>query len=135
MPRTRREEVAAVVTLMVFTQGIHFDAHTLSNLPYSRPLVWRVVKALVDGGVIVKVRKGKYLVTDGFAELMKREITWKMPRGVLLSLPDLRVFDVCGMEIWDREELEAYIGWMRKRWESNHLRVEPERTQGSTGSS
>lgn len=118
MPHTKREEVAATIALMVLLEGVFFDARKLSKLPYERSLVWRVVKALVDSGVLVKVRKGKYLVAGGFADTLKREVTWKMPRGALLSFPSLRVFDVSGLESWDEDELEVYIVWLRKHWKS-----------------
>ena len=118
MPRSKREEVAALVSLMVFTQGLFFDARTLSKLPYERTLVWRVVNALVKGGIIEQVGKGKYALTDSFTNNLKREITWKMPRGALVSLPNLQVFDVCGIDTWDEEELALYVSWLKKHWAS-----------------
>jgi len=118
MPRSKREEVAALVSLMVFTQGLFFDARTLSKLPYERTLVWRVVNALVKGGIIEQVGKGKYALTDSFTNNLKREITWKMPRGALVSLPNLQVFDVCGIDTWDEEELAVYVSWLKKHWTS-----------------
>ena len=118
MPRSKREEVAALVSLIVFTQGLFFDARTLSKLPYERTLVWRVVNGLVKGGIIEQVGKGKYALTDSFANNLKREITWKMPRGALVSLPNLQVFDVCGIDTWDEEELAVYVSWLKKHWTS-----------------
>jgi hypothetical protein len=41
-----------------------------------------------------------------------------MPRGALVSLPSLKVFDVSGMDNWDEEELALYIDWLRKHWAS-----------------
>jgi len=118
MPRSKREEVAALVSLLVFTQGLFFDARTLSKLPYERTLVWRVMNALVKGGIIEQVGKGKYALTDSFTNNLKREITWKMPRGALVSLPNLQVFDVCGIDTWDEEELALYVSWLKKHWAS-----------------
>ena len=118
MPRSKREEVAALVSLMVFTQGLFFDTRTLSKLPYERTLVWRVVNGLVKGGIIEQVGKGKYALTDSFTNNLKREITWKMPRGALVSLPNLQVFDVCGIDTWDEEELAVYVSWLKKHWTS-----------------
>ena len=121
MPHTKREEVAAVISLMVLLEGVFFDSHKLSKLPYERSLVWRVMKALVAAGVIVRVRRGKYVVADGFAEMLRREVTWKMPRGPLVSFPSLRVFDVSGVGIWNEDELEVYITWLRRHWMTLHL--------------
>jgi hypothetical protein len=118
MPRSKREEVAAVVSLMVFTQGLFFDARSLSKLPYERTLVWRVVNALVEGEVIEQVSRGKYALADGFTDSLRREITWKMPRRALVSLPDLRVFDVCGIDRWDEEELALYTDLLKRHWAS-----------------
>ena len=87
MPHSKREEVAAVITLMVLLEGVFFDARKLSKLPYERSLVWRVMKALVATGVIVKVRKGKYIVADGFADMLGREVTWKMPAALWSRSP------------------------------------------------
>jgi len=120
MPHSKREEVAAVVTLMVLLEGVFFDARKLSKLPYERSLVWRTMKALVAAGVIVKVRKGKYIVADGFVEMLRKEVTWKMPRGALISVPSLRVFDVSGVASWNEDELEVYITWLRRHWMSLH---------------
>ena len=121
MPHTKREEVTAVITLMVLLEGVFFDSRKLSKLPYQRSLVWRVMKALVAAGVIVRVRRGKYIIADGFADALRREVTWKMPRGSLISFPSLRVFDVSGVSIWNEEELEVYITWLRRHWVSLHL--------------
>jgi hypothetical protein len=131
MPRSKREEVAAIVSLMVFTQGLFFDARALSKLPYERSLVWRVVDALVQGGVIERVGRGKYALTDSFTDGLRREITWKMPRGGLVSLPDLKVFDVSGMDRWDEEELALYTAWLRKHWAS--LRALKAKAGGNAG--
>jgi hypothetical protein len=130
MPQSKREEVAAMVSLMVFTQGLFFDARALSKLPYERTLVWRVVNSLVKGGVIEQVGKGKYALTNSFTDGLRREITWKMPRGALISLPDLKIFDVSGIRSWDEEELTLYMDWLRKHWES--LRALRTKTGAST---
>lgn len=121
MPHSKREEVAAVIALMALLEGVFFDARKLSKLPYERSLVWRVMKALVAAGVLVKVRRGKYIVADGFAEALRREVTWKMPRGPLVSFPSLRVFDVSGVGTWNEDELEVYITWLRRHWMTLHL--------------
>ena len=129
MPHSKREEVAAVITLMVLLEGVFFDARKLSKLPYERSLVWRVMKALVATGVIVKVRKGKYIVADGFADMLGREVTWKMPRGALVSFPSLRVFDISGVSSWNEGELEVYITWLRRHWMTLHLSDSGKRPQ------
>ncbi len=131
MPQSKREEVAAIVSLMVYTQGIFFDARTLSKLPYERSLVWRVVDALVKGGVIERVDRGKYALTDSFTDSLRREITWKMPRGALVSLPDLKVFDVSGIDRWDEEELVLYTVWLKRHWAS--LRAEKSKARENAG--
>jgi hypothetical protein len=106
---------------MVLLEGVFFDARKLSKLPYQRSLVWRVMKALVAAGVIVRVRRGKYIVADGFADMLRREVTWKMPRGALVSFPSLRVFDISGVGSWNEDELEVYITWLRRHWMSLQL--------------
>ncbi len=129
MPHSKREEVAAVITLMVLLEGVFFDARKLSKLPYERSLVWRTMKALVAAGVIVKVRKGKYIVADGFADMLGREVTWKMTRGALVSIPSLLVIDITGVSSWNEGELEVYITWLRRHWMTLHLSDSGKRPQ------
>ena len=48
---------------------------------------------------------------------MKLDIIKGMPRGILVHYPDLKVFDVSGIEEWTEEELDRYIARLRERWQ------------------
>jgi hypothetical protein len=43
-------------------------------------------------------------------------MTEGMPRGVFIHFPDLRVFDISGIEEWTEEELDRYTRRLKERW-------------------
>lgn len=117
LPKLRREALATMIALEMLTQGVHFDAHGVRGLPFARNFVTRTFRALIDSGVITRsTRRGKYLLTGGFLDAMKKEITRGMPRGIFVHYPDLAVFDISGIESWTEEELEVYVKELEKRW-------------------
>jgi hypothetical protein len=48
-------------------------------------------------------------MTKEFKEMMKRRITMNMPRDTFLSFPDRTIFDICGIESWNDEEMDGYV--------------------------
>ena len=117
MERLNRDAVTAIIVVEMLTQGTYFDSRSVRSLPISKVMVWRVMKALMSAGVVERSRaRKKYLLTDGFLEAMKQEITRNMPRGAFVHHPDLSVFEMCGIGDWSPEELDAYMGMLRRRW-------------------
>ena len=112
-----RDTLKAVIVVDMLTQGVLFDSRSVRALPVHRDMVTRALKALIAAGVVTKSRaRNKYLLTDGFLEALREEITREMPRGTFVHYPDLSVFDVCGIGSWSAEELETYIARVRQRW-------------------
>ncbi len=120
-----------MIALEMLTQGVYFDSHSVRLLPFSKNSISRPLRALINSGVIMKsTRRGKYLLTDGFLDAMKQDITKGMPRGPFVHYPDLTVFDISGIESWTEEELEVYIKELKRRW---MLRAKAQKHEGHSG--
>ena len=118
MPGSRREAISSVIALQMLIQGAYFDSHSLSELSFSRSLVSKALRALIDSGVITRYTpRRKYLFTDEFLEGMKRGVTRGMPRRAFIHYPDFEVFDLSGIESWTAEELELYVKKLKKHWQ------------------
>lgn len=118
MPRTKREEVAALVALLALMEGVFFDTHDFRRLPYQGDLVNRVLRSLMDSGVLMKIHdRRNYVLTPRFRETLRREVRLKRPPSGIHQFPSLDVFYVGGIEDWSEHELESYIGSMRDVWE------------------
>lgn len=103
---------AAVVGIL--TQGVFFDPQMLRDLGFHRSMVRRVLLSLVRTGVIKRINDNKFLMTKEFKEMMKRRITLNMPRDTFLSFPDCTVFDICGIESWNDDEMDGYVERLRE---------------------
>jgi hypothetical protein len=116
--RQLRETLSAVIVLEILLEGVHFDSASIWGMPFDHNSVARTFRALIDAGVIARSPvKGKYRLTDEFLDTMKLDIIKGMPRGILVHYPDLKVFDVSGIEEWTEEELDRYIARLRERWQ------------------
>ncbi len=117
MAKTKREEIAALVSLLVLLEGVFFDTQDFRRLPYDKSLVSKVLRALVSSGVLKKIRaRRNYLLTDGFLDVVKKQIQRKAPASGIHQFPALDVFSVSGMGNWTQHEFDLYIGEMRERW-------------------
>jgi hypothetical protein len=117
VPKTRRrEELAVIVGLEVLAEGVAFDSHDLRKLPFRPAHVTRVLRALVNAGVLTRASPGKYFFTDEFQALMKGEILAKLPRSGILQFPPMAVFDICGLETWSERELDQFVGRLKEHW-------------------
>ena len=115
MPKAKREEVAALVGLLALLEGVFFDMRDFRRLPYDKSLVTRVVKALLDSGVLRKIRNRRnYVLAEDFLGMIKKEIRTKTPASGIHQFPSLDVFDMGGIESWTEHEFEQYVGEMRK---------------------
>ena len=115
MPKTKREEIAAFVGLLALLEGVFFDTRDFRRHHYNKNLVTRVVKALVDSGVLRKIRdRRNYILTEEFLDMVKEEIRRKIPASGIHQFPSLNVFDVAGVETWTEHEFELYVDEMRK---------------------
>jgi hypothetical protein len=111
-----REALTSMVVVEMLMEGVDFDSRGFWELPAGRARVGKVLRALVDSGVIMNsgVRgKGKYRFTEGFMNAVSQDIVQGMPRGTFLHYPAFRVFDVCGIGRWTEAELEVYLGRLR----------------------
>ena len=117
MPRSMREETAALIALLALLEGVFFDTRDFRRLPYNRMLVNRVLQSLLDSKVLVRIHdRRNYILTDQFRETLKREVEKKTPRSGIHQFPSLDVFYIGGMEDWSEEEFDAYVRDMKAMW-------------------
>ncbi len=117
MPKSkRREELAVLIGLEVLTEGVSFDSHDLRKLPFRPAHVTRVLRALLNSGVLERINAGKYLFTDEFQGLVKNEILSTTPRSGILQFPTMTVFDICGVDRWSERELEQFFKRLKEHW-------------------
>ena len=117
MPKTKREEIAALVTLLALLEGVFFDTRDVRRLPYDPKLVSKVLKSLLESNLLVKIHSRRnYILTDAFRETLKREVLRKTPSSGIHQFPALDVFYVGGMEDWGEHEFEMYVSEMKEMW-------------------
>ena len=86
-------------------------------MPFDHNSVGRTLRALIDAEVISRSPvRGKYRFTDTFAEMLKQDVTKDMPRELFIHYPDLRVFDIAGIDLWTEAEFKWYTERLRERW-------------------
>jgi hypothetical protein len=117
LPRTKREEIAALITLLVLIEGVFFDTRDIRRLPYNRMLVSRVLKSLLNSNVLMRIHdRRNYVLTDQFRETLKTEVRKKAPTSGIHQFPSLNVFYVGGMEDWSENEFATYVAEMKEMW-------------------
>ncbi|HEV2138031.1 MAG TPA: hypothetical protein VGR53_04260 [Nitrososphaerales archaeon] len=117
MPKSRRrEELAVLIGLEVLAEGVSFDSHDLRKLPFQPAHVTRVLRALMNSGVLERINSRKYLFSDRFLGVVKEEILGKTPRTGILQFPTMTIFDICGVEYWSERELEHFVRRLREHW-------------------
>jgi len=115
----RREELAVLVGLEVLLLGVAFDSHDLRKLPFRPSQVTRVVKALLDAGVLMRIgKKQKYLFTEEFRNLLKDQVLQKTPRSGIIQFPVMTTFEVCGVEHWSEQEFDRFVRALKDHWQS-----------------
>ncbi len=115
-----REALTARVVVEILLQGVDFKSNAIRELPLSKRLVDRTLRALTDSGVIMNcgVRgRGRYRLSDEFIRGVSQDISRVMPRGTFLHYPALKAFDICGVGGWTEDELEVYVGRLREHWQ------------------
>ena len=118
MPKTKREEVAALITILALLEGVFFDTRDIRRLPHDAKLVSKVIKALLESNLLVKIHSRRnYILTDVFRETLKKEVLRKTPSSGIHQFPALDVFYVGGMEDWGEHEFEIYVSEMREMWQ------------------
>jgi len=118
VPKTKREEVAALISLLALIEGVFFDTHDFRRLPYQGDLVSRVLKSLLDSSVLLKIHdRRNYVLTPEFRETLKREVGEKRPLSGIHQFPALDIFYVGGMQDWSEHEFEVYVDGMRDMWQ------------------
>jgi len=121
LPKSRRrEELAVLIGLEVLAEGIVFDSHDLRKLPFRPSHITRVLKALLDSGVLARINARKYMFTDEFQELLKEEILEKTPRSGILQFPTMTIFDVCGLDHWGEHEFDRFVKRLKEHWLDLH---------------
>ena len=117
MPKSRREEVAALITLLALLEGVFFDTRDFRRLPYNRNVTNRVLKALLESKVLMRIHdRRNYVLTDEFRDMLRSEVKRKAPSSGIHQFPSLDVFYVGGMEDWSEHEFETYVGEMKAMW-------------------
>jgi hypothetical protein len=121
MPKSRRrEELAVLVGLEVLLLGVAFDSHDLRKLPFHSSQVTRVVKALLDAGVLARIgKRKKYLFTQEFLNLLKEQVLQKTPRSGIIQFPVMTAFDACGVEHWSEQEFDRFVRALEDHWQSS----------------
>ena len=117
MPKTKREEFAALITILALLEGVFFDTRDIRRLHYKPALVSKVLKSLLDSNLLVKIHgRRSYILTDEFREILKKEVLRKTPASGIHQFPALDVFYVGGMEDWGEHEFEVYVAEMKDMW-------------------
>jgi len=117
MPKSRREEVAALITMLALLEGVFFDTRDFRRLPYNRNVTNRVLKALLESKVLLRIHdRRNYVLTDTFRDMLRTEVKRKAPSSGIHQFPSLDVFYVGGMEDWSEHEFETYVGEMKAMW-------------------
>ena len=117
--KRRREELALLVGLEVLLLGIAFDSHDLRKLPFRQSQVTRVVKALMDAGVLTRIgTRQKYLFTREFLGTLKEQVLQRTPRSGIIQFPVMTTFDACGVEQWSEQEFDRFVRTLREHWQS-----------------
>ena len=131
MPKSRREEVAALLTMLALLEGVFFDTGDFRKLPYHYNLTSRALRSLVDSKVLMRIHdRRNYVLTDEFREMLKHEVKAKAPASGIHQFPSLEVFYVGGMEDWSEHEFETYVNEMKAMW--RRLSQERERDSSRT---
>ena len=117
MPKSMREEVAALITMLALLEGVFFDTRDFRRLPYNRNVTNRVLKALLESKVLMRIHdRRNYVLTDEFRDMLRSEVKRKAPSSGIHQFPSLDVFYVGGMEDWSEHEFETYVGEMKAMW-------------------
>jgi hypothetical protein len=115
----RREELAVLVGLEVLLLGVAFDSHDLRRLPFRQSQVTRVVKALMDAGVHMRIgTRRKYLFTREFLSTLKEQVLQRTPRSGIIQFPVMTTFDACGVEQWSEQEFDRFVRTLKDHWQS-----------------
>jgi len=118
LPKTKREEVASLITILALLEGVFFDTRDVRKLPYDPKLVSKVIKSLLESNLLVKIHSRRnYILTDVFRETLKKEVLRKAPSSGIHQFPALDVFYVGGMEEWGEHGFETYVSEMREMWQ------------------
>ena len=122
----RREELAVLVGLEVLLLGIAFDSHDLRKLPFRQSQITRVVKVLMDAGVLTRIgTRQKYLFTGEFLTILKEQVLQRTPRSGIIQFPVMTTFDACGVEHWSEQELDRFIRTLKDHWQSLRKKQAP----------
>ena len=117
MPKSRREEVAALIAMLALLEGVFFDTRDFRKLQYNRNVTNRALKALLESKVLMRIHdRRNYVLSDEFREMLKKEVKAKTPISGIHQFPSLDVFYVGGMEDWSEHEFEMYVGEMGRMW-------------------
>ena len=115
----RREELALLVGPEVLLLGIAFDSHDLRKLPFRQSQITRVVKALMDAGVLTRIgTRQKYLFTREFLNTLKEQVLQRTPRSGIIQFPVMTTFDACGVEHWSEQEFDRFVRTLKEHWQS-----------------
>jgi hypothetical protein len=119
VPKSRgREELSVLIGMEVLAEGVAFDSHDLRKLPFRPSHVTRVVNSLMNSRVLTRVGARKYLLTEEFQSLLKGEILAKTPRSGIIQFPAMTVFDICGIEQWNEQEVDRFARMLKEHWHS-----------------
>jgi hypothetical protein len=109
LPKSKREQLTAFLTLEILIEGLSSEVRNLRKLPFSPALVTRVIRTLQDAKVIDKMSYGKYIFNDEFLRSVSTDVFPRMRRSGLIQYPAMTVFDVCRMGEWSDQEFELFL--------------------------
>jgi hypothetical protein len=109
LPKSKREQLTALLALEILVEGITFEIGHLRKIPSSPALITRVLRALQDAKVIDKVSYGKYIFNDEFLRSVSVDVFPRMRRSGLIQYPAMTVFDICRMGEWSDQEFELFL--------------------------
>jgi hypothetical protein len=116
MPASKSTCIALALLVGIMAQGSGFRVRVLVEMGFKRSTVYRVLLTLKEEGVIQKANTRKwgirYMLSDDFKERMKAIVGWKGP-----VLPGHALLDICWIENWTEESINAYLNDVRGYWQ------------------
>jgi biotin operon repressor len=110
--KSMRMKIEAMILGLVATRGPFYHPSLLAELGFSEKAIWRVTQDLVRDGVLKKLGKGKYELSDECTSFVRARI---LVSSIMKPFP----YSLLGMKDWDEVRLSDYLARLRKVWESD----------------
>jgi hypothetical protein len=109
LPKSKREQLTAFLTLEILIEGLSSEVRNLRKLPFSPALITRVIRALQDAKVLDRMSYGKYVFSDDFLRSVSMDVFPRIRRSSPIQYPAMTVLDICRMGEWSDQEFELFL--------------------------